>query len=182
MAKTTQFEIDTTGRAAQVHLREIKLTKEKNQSYNLRRRNATELLRPMLKKIWAALEEGMTVNGCTTKEQWARWFNPGTRHPDRWIQKVIAGPKANSVRVTELVVGGVYRFKGVKYTVEKAALQSHTIHLIVEPVEEPKIEEKTAPTGRKVALTHEINNFGSGANGRPRVFTACGLNRGSNSL
>ncbi|MGB8724854.1 MAG: hypothetical protein WA383_20025 [Terriglobales bacterium] len=113
MAK--KHNINQTGRAAKVHLHEIQLCKEKNESYNTRRRNATDLLRPMLQEIWKALEGGQTVNDCTSKEQWAKWFNPGAKHPDRWIQKIIADKKPNTVRVIKLTEGKVYEIEGQKF-------------------------------------------------------------------
>jgi len=149
----SKSNLDQTGRAAQVHLREIQLCGKKNKDYNLRRRNATDLLRPMLVEIWDALGRGITVNGCTSKDQWAKWFNPGTKHPDRWIQKIIAGPqkKANSVRFDKIVEGGTYEVNGNKYTVTSILIGQDTedissFELIVEPFVEEQTEQKTAPT------------------------------------
>jgi hypothetical protein len=92
-------ELDTMGRAAQVHLRELQLCKDKNKSYNNRRREATDRLRPMLTKIWAALEAGETVNGCTGKEMWARWYNHAARGANgiRQIQRIINPPEKKKV-------------------------------------------------------------------------------------
>jgi hypothetical protein len=100
-------ELDTTGRAAQVHLKELQLCQDKTKGYHARRIEATERLRPMLKKIWTALENGETVNSYNTKEMWAKWFNPGAKGTNamRQIQRIIADPKekkATSGRLTLL--------------------------------------------------------------------------------
>jgi len=70
-------------------------------SYNQARREETARLRPLLQQVWAALENGDTVNAFRSKEAWAAWYNPTAKNPIRHIQKIIAGPKereANSVR------------------------------------------------------------------------------------
>ncbi len=77
-------------------------------SYNQARREETARLRPLLQQVWAALENGDTVNAFRSKESWAAWYNPTAKNPIRHIQKIIAGPKekeANSVRVVTLKEG-----------------------------------------------------------------------------
>jgi hypothetical protein len=49
--------------------------------------------------IFFDTKDEMLVVTNTNKQTWARWANPdGTRHPERWIQKIIANKpaKANS--------------------------------------------------------------------------------------
>jgi hypothetical protein len=94
--------LDQVGRIAQMVFVELTKYKRHQQKYNERRREATERLRKHLTTVWTALENGETVNGYDTKEKWAKhFFNPTARHPERWIQKIIANKpktKANSVR------------------------------------------------------------------------------------
>jgi hypothetical protein len=58
-------------------------------SYNQRRRKATEALRPVLKAIWGALENGESVGGFQGKEAWCA----GQSITMRRVQQIIAGDK-----------------------------------------------------------------------------------------
>lgn len=46
--------------------------------------------RPLLQQVWDALEAGQPVQGCTTKEEWAKRFANTTM---RNIQYILAGGK-----------------------------------------------------------------------------------------
>lgn len=62
---------------------------------------ATEKLRPMMQQVWAALEAGQTVNGCTKKEEWAAWSGQTTRN----IQHVLKGKRDRRAEVKKRTSG-----------------------------------------------------------------------------
>jgi hypothetical protein len=90
-----------------------------NKSYNQRRKDATNALRPVLTEIWQKFENGESVGGCNGKETWAK--SQGITI--RWCQKVIAGPAtvANSVR---LKVGKVVKIGKTQYTLTQEMLDA----------------------------------------------------------
>ncbi len=140
MAKAkSQASLDLTGRMAKQWNEEATKAHKKARDYNEVRRDRTEKLRRAVTEVWAALEAGKTVNGCTGKEEWARWYseNARTKNPIRQIQKIIAGPKpkeANSVRplIIDLRKNPTIIFidyDGAKYESKKVEEGNGTVHV-----------------------------------------------------
>ena len=145
MTKKSQSDLDRSGLVAVTIREELAKYNGKVRDYNDRRKEATERLRRVLTTIWTALENGESVNGYDSKERWAKlFFNPTARHPERWIQKIIANkPKAKSVRpVTNLKAGMKVSIGGKEFTLTDAMIG--TLAAMV-----PKKEEQPAPTEKR---------------------------------
>ncbi len=93
-------QLDTIGRVCQQVREELNGINRNHKKYADRRKEATERLRPMLTKVWAALEAGETVNGFTKKEDWARFYNPSAKGANgiRQIQRIINPPAKKTKR------------------------------------------------------------------------------------
>lgn len=91
--------------------------------YNLRRREATAALRPILKQIWDKLEAGESVGSYTSKESWAASQSIKIRQ----IQSIIAGPqkKAQSLRVVSLKEGMTVRIGKRTFVISETPEESH---------------------------------------------------------
>ncbi len=118
-------QLDTTGRVCQQIRTELDGYDRNYKKYSERRKEATERLRPKLQKVWAALESGETVNGYTSKEDWAHYFyNPSAKNgktASRQIQRII-NPKATSRRLVTLKEGMTVSLDGRKFTVHGMTL------------------------------------------------------------
>jgi len=90
-----------------------------NKSYNQRRKDVTNALRPVLAEIWHRFENGESVGGCNGKKAWAK----SQSITIRWCQKVIAGSQteANSVR---LRVGKVVKIGDTKCALTQEMLDA----------------------------------------------------------
>jgi hypothetical protein len=118
-AKEIATKNDTLHQQAVQLLAEIKVAGGQAKTYNQRRREATERLRPVLTEVWAALDQGQTVGGFPSKKDWAKAQGVTIRH----IQKIIAGPRGkdpNSVRTLKLPEDGTtVKFANTKYPVKQ---------------------------------------------------------------
>ncbi len=171
-------QLDTIGRVCQQVREELNGINRNHKKYADRRKEATERLRPMLTKVWAALEAGETVNGFTKKEDWARFYNPSAKGANgiRQIQRVINPPvkktKRHDVASGELKDGEVIIIGGKKFTIitapesaddlMKTKVPGHfRVGMIVTPVAEPgKSPATTIPTKRLTQHTRYHKSTG----------------------
>jgi hypothetical protein len=167
MAKAkSQASLDLTGRMAKQWNEEATKAHKKARDYNEVRRDRMEKLRRAVTEVWAALEAGKTVNDCTGKEEWARWYseNARTKNPIRQIQKIIAGPKPpNPVRVNTIKIGDTLKIGNGKFTVTcvpehdedmtKTKEGDYRVHYLVMPVEEPAPAEGEPSSPRPAKKT-----------------------------
>lgn len=157
-------QLDIMGRAAQVHLHELDICKDKTKSYARRRTEATENLRRTLTPVWAALEKGQTVNGCKGKEMWARWFNPGAKGTNamRQIQRIIVGKKEATSGRPKGFLGRIADAKKKLADIQvklndftKGAVDSKPLYAQITPAIQPVFEEflrLLSPDGYDVQL------------------------------
>jgi len=93
-------KLDQDGQAAKTLHEQIAKLSDKTKTYNQQRKDKVDCLRPLLQRVWAALEAGQVVNGCKGKEAWAHWYNPACRGTNaiRQIQRIINPHEATSRR------------------------------------------------------------------------------------
>jgi hypothetical protein len=105
-------------------------------------------IKPVLEEMDAAFKRGEIIGGAPSLKIWCRMYkyigNALSYARCRQILTGKTGHEGKSVKPLDLKEGVVVGFKGVKYTVDKAALQSRTIHLIVTQVEEPQTQVSQA--------------------------------------
>jgi len=92
-------------------------------SYNQRRREATAALQPILAAIWKCLQNGESVGGFTSKEDWASSQSITIRQ----IQRIISGTPQKRHDVV-LKVGMTVTVGGVKVVLTQALIDLLTIH------------------------------------------------------
>jgi alkylated DNA repair dioxygenase AlkB len=94
---------------------EIDASKKKSTDYNKRRREATEKLRPVLKKIWEAFDTGDTVGGCTGKKEWCKQVQSITYR--RCLQIINGESQTKQVKSLHLKEGTLVTVSGVRYRI-----------------------------------------------------------------
>jgi hypothetical protein len=93
-------------------------------SYNLRRKEATAALRPILTNIFACLTKGESVGGYTSKEDWSAAQSITIRQ----IQRIVAGPKPQAKRpqstdvALTLTAGMTVTIDGLKITLTEGQI------------------------------------------------------------
>jgi hypothetical protein len=116
--------------------------KDVDKSYNQRRREATANLRRILKQIWDCLQNGESVGGYTSKEDWASHQSVTIRQ----IQRIIEGPKSQRHDVA-LKVGMTVTLTGqLSCDGIKVVLTQALIDLLVPVVTKPTKSKKVKPT------------------------------------
>jgi len=131
-------------------------------SYNQRRREATEKLRPILKEIWACFDRGESVGGFTGKEAWAA----GQSITIRQIQRIIAGSKqATSCRLrgglVVTVAGRQFRLREVdveSITTTGKKTTTTVITMTADEVLDTPKSSKLAPTKIKKLTATETKD------------------------
>ncbi len=109
-----------------------------------------------LRVIWEALENGQPVNGATNKKEWCAFAKITPRYAQYLVRDGSRKRKkdTNRVRVVVIKEGMLVSFGGEKFTVQKASLQSQTIHMIVRLVEEKQPEVTAKSPKKKEPLRH----------------------------
>jgi hypothetical protein len=94
--------------------------------YRERQKEKTAKQRVLLVPIVAALKNGETVNGQKGIENWAKWWNPTAKYPERQLQRVMREPteksETTSRRVPKLVEGMMVKVGGQKIVLTKAMI------------------------------------------------------------
>jgi alkylated DNA repair dioxygenase AlkB len=121
---------------------DIDASEKRSSDYNKRRREATEKLRPVLKKIWEAFDNGETVGGCTGKKEWCKQVRSITYR--RCLQIINGESQTKQVKSLHLVVGKlvtidgddtVYEIRGIATRSSKMVGDCYTITFIAKPLE-----------------------------------------------
>jgi alkylated DNA repair dioxygenase AlkB len=94
---------------------EIDASGKRSSDYNKRRREATEKLRPVLKKIWEAFDNGETVGACTGKKEWCKQVQSITYR--RCLQIINGESQTKQVKSLHLKEGTLVTVSGVRYRI-----------------------------------------------------------------
>lgn len=94
---------------------EIDASKKRSSDYNKRRREATEKLRPVLRKIWEAFDNGETVGGYTGKKEWCKQVQSITYR--RCLQIINGESQTKQVKSLHLKEGTLVTVSGVRYRI-----------------------------------------------------------------
>jgi hypothetical protein len=81
--------------------------------YRERQKETTAKQRVLLVPIVAALKNGEIVNGQKGIENWAQWWNPTAKYPERQLQRIVGEPtETTSCRVPTLKIDQVVKIEG----------------------------------------------------------------------
>lgn len=152
--KLTPSIANGAGASVKAYFDEIVEHRTETKAYNERRAARTAAMREALTVVWEAFAAGLSVNGHTSKEAWAKWANPTAKYPLRNFEKILnPPPKTNSVRIVKLEAGMIVSVGGKKLSLTPEVLENIAAMCeVIKPAPKPKRWYKVGDDSKSLGI------------------------------